>query len=80
MDLRYGGLPTRLWVNYFVAWMACGHSRDTWDWLWFSRRVGGGGAHWVGCLMAVFQGIFASIDKIFVVAGGLDTGVSFYGF
>ena len=32
------------------------------------------------CLMAIFQGIFASVGKIFIVAGGLGTGISFYEF
>ena len=74
--LRYRGSPTGLWVNYFMAWVAYSHSRDTWNWLWFSR----GGVHWVKCLIAIFQGISASIGEIFAVAGGLGDGVSFYGF
>ena len=29
--------------------------------------------------VSVFQGFSASIDKAFIVAGGLGTGLSFYG-
>ena len=30
-------------------------------------------------LIAAFRKFFASINKIFIFAGGLDTGLSFYG-
>ena len=40
-----------------------------------SIRGGGGG----GGLNCGFQGFFASIGEIFILAGGLGTGLSFYG-
>ena len=38
--------------------------------------VGGGRGGGLNC---GFQGFFASIGEIFILAGGLDTGLSFYG-
>ena len=35
--------------------------------------------HYGKGLISVFQGFFASIDKIFILAGRLVTGLSFYG-
>ena len=43
--------------------------------LWFSGEV----AHYGKSVVSVFQGFFASIGKIFNLAGGLGAGVSFYG-
>ena len=40
--------------------------------------VGGGGGRGGG-LNCGFQGFFASIGEIFILAGGLGTGLSFYG-
>ena len=40
---------------------------------------GGFGAHCgVGGLFAIFLSFYATIDKIFILAGGLGTRVSFY--
>ena len=36
-------------------------------------------AHYEKSLISIFQEIFATIDKILILAGGLYTGVSFYG-
>ena len=36
-------------------------------------------AHYEKSLISIFQEIFATIDKILILAGGLHTGVSFYG-
>ena len=36
-------------------------------------------AHYGKILISVFQEFFASINKIFIFAGGLGTTVSFYG-
>ena len=55
---------------------ACGGSRGIWGWLWFSwgwRTVGEG-------FVSVFWEFFASIGGAFILAGGLGTGLSFYGF
>ena len=35
--------------------------------------------HYGKILISFFQELFASIDKMFVLAGGLGTGQSFYG-
>ena len=44
-------------------------------WLWFSPGV----AHYGRSLISGFQEFFARIGKIFILAGGLRAGVSFYG-
>ena len=55
-----------------VGWRACGprlvcsRSRDIWGWLWFLC----GGTHCGGSLIAVLGKFLASIDKIFIFAGG----------
>ena len=36
-------------------------------------------AHYGKSLVSVFQEFFASINKIFILAGGLRTRLSFYG-
>ena len=38
-----------------------------------------GGAHHRKGLIAIFRNFFASANKIFILEGGLDTGLSFYG-
>ena len=49
--------------------------RGIWGWLWFSSGV----AHRVGGVwLAVFRGCFANIGEIFILAGGLGAGLSFY--
>ena len=46
-----------------------------WDWLWHSWEI----SHCGGGLISIFQGIFARIDRIFVLAWGLCIGVLFSG-
>ena len=41
-------------------------------------RFSFGVAHCVRGLFAIFLGFYATIDKIFILAGGLGTRVSFY--
>ena len=48
--------------------------RDISDWLWFLR----GGAQHGKILIAIFRGVFASANKIFVLAVGLGTRLSFH--
>ena len=53
------------------------HSRDIWDWLWFSGGGAGGGLR--GGFNFCFQEFLARVYKIFIFALGLGTGLSFYG-
>ena len=41
---------------------------------WGGAPRGGGGG-----LIAIFRGFFGSANKIFILAGALGTGLSFYG-
>ena len=50
-------------------------SRDIWDQLWFWCGVAQGGRS----LFSVFREFSSSIGKAFILAGGLGTGLSFYG-
>ena len=50
-------------------------ARDISDWLKFSCEA----VHNEKSFMSVFQGFSASIDKAFILAGGLGAGLSFYG-
>ena len=54
----------------------CGLSRDIWGWLWFSCGM----EHCGESLISIFEEFFASIEKIFILAGGLGTRLSFYEF
>ena len=55
--------------------MAYNGSQDIWEWLWLSCGV----AHSGEVLVPVFQEFSCSIDKAFILAGGLGAGLSFYG-
>ena len=50
-------------------------SRDICGWLWSSRGV----VHSGKDLVSVFQGFSASTGEAYILAGGLGTGLSFYG-
>ena len=47
----------------------CSGSRGIWGWLWFSCGV----AHCSKGFIAIFQDVFASIDKLFTLAGRMGT-------
>ena len=50
------------------------NSQNVWHYLWFSCEI----VHNRKCLISVFQEFFASINKTFILAGRLSTGLSFY--
>ena len=50
------------------------NSPNTRDWLQFWCEI----AHYGQSLTSVFQGFFASINKTFILAGRMDTRLSFY--
>ena len=59
-----------------MSW-AYSHSRGIrgiWGWLWFSCGV----AHCGKELISVFQEFFASIDKTFIFAGGLQLAYTMF--
>ena len=60
---------------YLMRIYGCNGSQDMWDWLWFSCEIVHSGKN----LIFLFQEVSASIDKAFILAGGLGTGLSFYG-
>ena len=49
--------------------------QDIWDWLQFSLEIAQHGKN----LISIFQEVFPKISKIFILAGGLHTAVSFFG-
>ena len=49
-------------------------SQDIWDYLLFSCEI----AHSRKSLISILQEFSSSIDKAFILAGGVGTGVSFY--
>ena len=71
----FGGQHCRVPYSFFGGFRTYSRLRGVWDWLWFSCGV----AHCGRGLIAIFRGFFASIGEIFILAGGLGTGLSFYG-
>ena len=59
--------------NFANGEQAYHHSRGIWEWLWFWC----GEAHCGKGLISVFQEFLVSINKIFILAGGLGTRLSF---
>ena len=47
------------------------HSWGIWHWLWFLCGVG----HYGRDLISAFEGLFASIEGAFILAGGLGNGL-----
>ena len=68
----------RKWVNLILSWMGLLGSTisygifETNSSFRVEWRAAGKG------LIAIFWGFFASFSKIFILEGGLDTGLSFY--
>ena len=50
------------------------HSQNIWNYLYFSREI----AHYRKSLISVFQKLFASLKKNFILAGRLKTRLLFY--
>ena len=68
---RSGGGGVAAAIQFCVFGLVCNGSEDIWGWLWFSCGI--------ARLISVFQEFSASIDKAFILAGGVATGLSFFG-
>ena len=58
-----------------IFWCSgCSGLRGIWGWLWFSCGVARCGGEGEGALVSAFQGVFASIGGVLILAGGRGAG------